>query len=179
MNAKSAPRWLTKQTARRLGFAGLAAASCSGPPGAGLLRGEPLGRFAVQATQSQGDCDATALGAPASFQFEVELSRQASEIFWDGRASGSLSASGEFAVSTQVRRQLEEGRCQLLRDDAMSGVLFPDVSGYAGFEGTMTYSFSGAGEDECIAVARAAASLPPLPCTLQYALLGNRIALTE
>jgi hypothetical protein len=151
---------------------------CLGPPGAGLLEGEPLGTFAVEAISADNSCGPGSLGAPESFAFEVELSRLPGELFWDGRAAGSLRRSGEFVVDASVRVDFgARGACQVLREDEIRGVLTPDDRGVAGFSGSMSYSFSGPHGDGCEEGQVAAAGVATLPCSMRYQLSASRVRL--
>src|SRR5262245_58937422 len=58
---------------------------CSGPPGVGRQLGDDLGGFHVAATELTNGCGAGALGSRRSFDFEIELSRERTQLFW-GRA---------------------------------------------------------------------------------------------
>jgi len=78
-------------------------AACSGPPGAGRQLGDDLGGFHVAATELANGCGAGALGSRPSFEFEIDLARESTQIFWGRDASGSLDAQLGFEFSATVR----------------------------------------------------------------------------
>src|SRR6185295_8133314 len=78
-------------------------AACSGPPGAGRQLGDDLGGFHVAANELSNGCGAGALGSRPSFDFEIDLARGSTQIFWGREASGPLDAQLSFEFSAAVR----------------------------------------------------------------------------
>src|SRR5688500_17208938 len=85
------------------GALALGAAACSGPPGAGRQLGEDLGGYRVAATEVSNGCGAGALGSRASFDFEIDLSRESAELFWGRQASGPIDGQLGFEFLATVR----------------------------------------------------------------------------
>ena len=155
------------------------AAACSGPPGAGLLRGEDLGDFRIDASQQSNDCGAGALGEAQEFDFQVQLSSLPPEFFWDARAAGRLSGD-DFSVETRLRVTVREARgetagCSVSRLDTITGTLERDDEGaVVALSGAMTYAFGSGPAAECSAADIVEAGLERLPCAMSYALAGLR-----
>jgi hypothetical protein len=91
--------------ARGLGLPGALSilAACSGPPGAGRQLGDDLGGFHVAATELTNGCGAGALGSRTSFDFDIDLARGSTQIFWGQEASGPLDAQLGFEFSAALR----------------------------------------------------------------------------
>jgi len=154
----------------------LAAATlgCSGPPGAASKLGEDLGTFHVTANQLTNDCGAGALGATASFGFDVELQRDYTQLFWNGQ-SGRLESGYGFDFAAVVRVPLATTgaampSCVIERDDHISGTLEGDQA----LTATLSYGFASDPNRPCTLDAEARAGLPDLPCSMNYALRGQR-----
>jgi hypothetical protein len=153
--------------------------ACSGAPGAGGRLGDDLGTFHVTANQLTNDCGAGALGATASFAFDVELERDYTQLFWGGQ-SGRMESGDGFDIAAIVRVPLSEPSatttsCVIERDDHISGTLQSSVDG--GFEGltaTLSYSFASDPTSSCTREQQSRAGLPELPCSMNYALRGQR-----
>jgi hypothetical protein len=155
-------------------------AACSGPPGAGRQRGDDLGGFRVQASELSNGCGAGALGSRARFEFEIDLSREYSEIFWGRAASGALDAALGFEFAARVSVPVSEpsalGKgCVIGRADRIVGALEADASGEVlGFSAQMLHTFDEEPSSACSLDDRIAAGLPRLPCEMAYALSAER-----
>lgn len=164
---------------------GAALLACSGPPGAGRRLGEDLGTFRVQAVESGNTCGPAALGSTERFDFEVELARADSELFWDGRAGGQVRATLDFEIATEntftLRRSVRpDGGCAIARRDGVAGTLRSNAAGEIdAFDGEMTYDFAEALVSACTAEDQQAAGLPLLPCRLRYGLQATRTRMPE
>lgn len=158
----------------------LLAAACSGPPGAGRTLGDDLGTFRVVATQTENTCGPGALGSSQSFDFALDLSREHSELFWNGNVRGRIDASLAFEFRAEVRIELRAPRnadpgCTLRRSDEMTGVLEEEpAAGIIGFTGAMSYSVSSETAEGCTAIELAESGLPVVPCRLEYMLTAER-----
>ena len=158
---------------------GAALVACSGPPGAGRRLGEDLGTFRVEAVESANTCGPEALGSSERFDFEVELARADSELFWDGRAAGQVRGALDFEIATEntftLRPLRAGGGCAVTRRDGVSGTLRSNAAGeIAAFTGEMTYDFAQTLVSVCTPEDQQAAGLPLLPCRLRYGLEATR-----
>jgi hypothetical protein len=164
-------------------------AACSGQPGAGRRLGDDLGTFSVEATESEradgSACGAGALGSAPRFQFDVELTRADSELFWDGRIGGTVDANLDFDLAALVSVELRPARgadpgCSVVRQDTIWGTLAADTSGEVlGFVGSMRFTFEAAAGSACTLDDTAAAELGRLPCSLRYELDAVRTRAPE
>jgi hypothetical protein len=165
----------------RCAYWALAAATlaCSGTPGAGSRLGDDLGTFHVTASQLTNDCGAGALGATATFAFDVELQRDYTQLFWDGQ-SGRMESGAGFDIAAVVRVPLDTANaaatsCVIERDDHISGTFQSDAGGgFQALTATLSYSFASDPTTVCTLDAQARAGLPDLPCSMNYALRGER-----
>src|SRR5262249_2310770 len=76
--------------------------------------GTQLGSFHVTAARTSNSCGEGALGTSSSWEFDVRLARQDTEIFWDNGAeiiTGALAADGvsfSFQSGVAVDMRTEE-----------------------------------------------------------------------
>ena len=72
--------------------------------------GTALGTFHVTATQASNTCGDKALGAPATWEFDIKLSRDTGTLYWNNGATqiqGTLSDDTQaFAVTGQVEEDM-------------------------------------------------------------------------
>ena len=147
--------------------------------------GTDLGSFQVTATLTSSTCGEGALGAGSTWEFEVQLARGDSALFWNNGAeviTGALdedrqSFSFQSAVEVDMRTEEDLGKppCAVRRDDNASGVLDSADDPVHGFTGTLGYAFSPTEDSECSDL------LPPseapvfaaLPCSMAYAVEGE------
>lgn len=154
--------------------------ACSGPPGAGRTLGDDLGTFRVVANEAANTCGPGALGSRETFDFALDLSREHSELFWNGSVRGRIDASLAFEFQAEVRIELRAPRnadpgCTLRRSDAMTGVLEEDpAAGIVGFTGAMSYSVSSDTAEGCTQSELAESGLRVVPCRLEYTLEAER-----
>jgi hypothetical protein len=167
-----------------LGCAVLVAA-CSAEPGRGRALGADLGTFGVEASQSESDCGPGALGAMREVSFDVELARADTELFWDGRVGGHIGTDLAFDVAASARFQLRPAAaadpgCAVTREDSISGVLAADATGaITAFTAEMLFELAAEPDAACTARELAEADLPNLPCSMLYALEGQRTRAPE
>jgi len=158
----------------------LGAVACSGPPGAGRQLGDDLGGYRVAATEVSNGCGAGALGSQPSFGFDIDLSRESTQLFWGREASGPIDAQLGFEFSALVRVPIVQPSarhpgCAIGRADRISGTLHADRSGeVVGFSARMSHSFQPAADTSCSLDDRISAGLPRLPCEMAYALEAER-----
>ncbi|HVZ36260.1 MAG TPA: hypothetical protein VG963_27720, partial [Polyangiaceae bacterium] len=165
---------------------------CSGPPGAGLHLGTDLGTFQILASESSNDCGAGVLGETPSLDYQVDLERDYTQLFWNG-SGGTVSDDGSFSISAVVRMQMSVpsapddapnfstepdmpvAPCVIERQDAISGTLVSDgTGGFASLTATSSYNFDVESDARCTLAQEAAAGLPNLPCGIRYTLRGTR-----
>jgi hypothetical protein len=160
--------------------------------------GQPVGTFAVNATEGANTCGAGALGSPTAYTFDVTMSVAGSTIYWNtgnGAAvvPGTLAADGvsfTFATSaiTDMRAMADTSTssssstggvplppCSIERDDSGIGTLVGDSTGVTSFSGTLTYAFTPTTGSDCIdLVENVAPTFATLPCSMSYAMNGSR-----
>lgn len=158
----------------------LACTGCSGPPSAGRQLGDDLGGFQVSASETANGCGAGALGSTPSFEFEIDLARDQGELFWGGQGSARLDEGLGFELVDTIRVELTPPRggqpgCSIQRSDRIAGTLTPNASGeIVGFGARLEHTFAVAAGGLCSLDDRLAAGLPQLPCSILYALDGER-----
>lgn len=140
--------------------------------------GDDLGTFSVEANETDNSCGPDVLGAEPSFDFEVELSSDAREIFWNNQSSGTLDQKNRFELRASVVVEGEDlgtqPTCRIERRDRIWGTLRDSDDGIDGFTGWMTYEFRAAFEAICDELDREQAGVPVLPCQMRYELAGER-----
>ena len=150
------------------------------PARRGRQLGDDLGGFQVRASEVANGCGAGALGARPSFDFQIDLSRERTELFWGREGSSILDATLGFEITAIVSVELEPARgnqpgCTIGRADRISGMLKQDESGeVVGFSGRLEHAFEAAPGAQCSLDARLGAGLPQLPCSMAYDLTGER-----
>jgi hypothetical protein len=153
---------------------------CSGPPGVGRQLGDDLGGFHVAATELTNGCGAGALGSRPRFDFEIELSRESTQIFWGRAASSRLDAQLGFEFLASVRVPIAEPSaisrgCTIGRADRIAGSLDADDGGEVlSFSARMSHFFDTELGSDCSLDDQIAAGLPRLPCEMAYELTGER-----
>jgi hypothetical protein len=157
----------------------LGAPACSAMNGQnGRELGDDLGTFRVEASESDNSCGPAALGAQPSFDFDVELSSDALEIFWNNQSAGTLDQKKRFDLRATIVVEGEDlgtqPTCRIERRDRIWGTLRDSETGIDGFTGSMTYDFRAAFEAICDDFDREQAGVPVLPCQMRYELEGER-----
>jgi hypothetical protein len=157
----------------------LGVSACSAMNGQnGRELGDDLGTFRVEASESDNSCGPAALGAQPSFDFDVELSSDALEIFWNNQSAGTLDQRKRFDLRASVVVEGEDlgtqPTCRIERRDRIWGTLRDSDTGIDGFTGSMTYDFRAAFEAICDEFDREQAGVPVLPCQMRYELEGER-----
>lgn len=152
--------------------------------------GTQLGRFHVTAAQKSSSCGEGALGAVASWEFDVELARGARSLFWDNGAevitgelmTDAVSFRFESGVLIDMRTEEDAGMppCTIERRDVSSGVLDSETDDVTGFEGTLGYGFAPSLDSLCSDLVVGGSEQPlfaALPCAMSYDLTAERTAL--
>lgn len=148
-----------------------------------LNPGTPLGTFHVDSKLTKDTCS----GAPATWAFDVNLSKELGTIYWiQGGApvSGVLDASAHVAMTATDTRKIHDadtrmglGYCGLTRDDAVDMTLAADL---ASFSGALSYRFSPSDNSDCSDQLEAAGgTFTTLPCQLSYDITATRTALPK
>lgn len=141
--------------------------------------GEQLGFFSVTGKLADDSCGAERLDAPATWNFDVKLSREGSTLYWlNGREAitGDIDRHGAFSFSTHLDLPMSEPHgaaqgCTIVRSDSASGSLDGDES----FTGKLSYAYSAKPGTDCSALPLGADGLPlALPCALTYRLTATR-----
>jgi hypothetical protein len=151
--------------------------------------GTPLGTFHVTATQTANTCGDKALGAPASWEFDVKLARAAGTLYWDNGAqqvSGSLSDGTQaFSVAGTVVEDMRAGGesgspCSVERDDAATGALVGKDADISSVSGQLSFSFHAQAGTQCEDLVQTTAQSPKnvvfaaLPCSMTYTFAAPR-----
>jgi hypothetical protein len=162
----------------------VAGLSCSGPPGAGRQLGRDLGTFHTEASTVSNTCGVGAVGSQERFEFDVELSMDAGELFWDNNVGGTIDAARAFELESEVRvalRPMGNGAgCSVVRTDTVSGTLEADAQGtLEAFTGRLGYAFSAEPSSTCSVDDLLSQGLSRLPCSLEYMLHGVRTRAPE
>ena len=158
---------------------------CSGPPGAGRQLGADLGTFHVAASEAENGCGAGVLGASSRFEFEIELSREHSELYWGRRRGIVLYPSLAFELEASMILPISERRpgvpgCAIQRLDHIEGTLEARSDGeVTGFAASMSYAFAADPTAPCSFDDQLVAGLPRLPCQMSYGLEAERTRAPE
>lgn len=169
---------------RALGTLGLSLLACTAAPGSGRQLGDDLGTFHATATSLDNTCGPNALDSPERFEFDVELSMDGIELFWDNRVGGRVRSTLEFSLSSDVEVPLRpagrEPGCTVVRTDDVTGTFAVNASGeIVSFTGVLGYAFANAAGSECTVDDLLAQGLTRLPCALDYTVRGERTRAPE
>ncbi len=147
--------------------------------------GDPLGTFHITATQTKNQCGDGALGAPATWDFDVKLAWKDGSLFWNSGGeviSGPLSADNKsFQIDTDVvmnmRTATDKGKpaCSMDRHDTAKGTLTLDGDGVSAAAGTLTYAFEPTEGSSCDDLVTSDTPLfEAIPCEMVYAFKAPR-----
>ncbi len=166
------------------GVLGMLAAGCGNP-----LPGTLLGTYQVTATAGTSTCG-SGLGAPAVYQFDVELSQTLATLHWSWLddspvASGPLTPVSSTDPDLQASLTSTQsgnvdatatgaGPCTMTRSDALVVTLGAGTPPHT-FAGTMSYAFTVASGASCSdQLAASGGEYAELPCSLAYTIAGTR-----
>jgi hypothetical protein len=146
--------------------------------------GTALGFFSVTGKLGADSCGADGLGAPATWDFQVKLSREGTTLYWlNGREAivGDIDKHGAFAFETHLDLPLSAKHgaakgCTIVRRDSAAGSL---ASSQASFNGKLSYTYAQTLDSDCselIATSQGQGAPAMLPCSMTYALSGDRIS---
>ncbi len=145
------------------------------------MPGTTLGIYSVKGTITTNTCGA-GLGAPSPWNFNAELSKTTTELYWntmDGSAllSGALSGSS-VTVDNTMSANVDgvdggTGPCSMTRTDKLTLNL---ASGAvpSSFDGSLSYTFSVDSGSNCAdQMSSNGGAYDTLPCTIAYSLAGS------
>jgi hypothetical protein len=141
--------------------------------------GEPLGRFHVSAHIDGTTCGAGALGSSDVWEFDVQLSRRETDLYWlngEEAIPGRLSSDGvSFAFDTRVAIQVAppgkgSAGCTMLRSDQASGTLEPAGAEVVGFSGRLRFGYAEQPSSDCAPLVGVEGGFATLPCDMSYRL---------
>lgn len=149
--------------------------------------GEFIGVFSVDAKQEANSCGAGALDAPASWTFDVRLSREVGVLLWNNGTEyieGELSSDKRvFSFATSVIVDMRDQNspawlppCSIARADRSNGTIAGDD---ASFTGKLSYDFAPTSGSDCTdLVTSAMPEFAALPCGISYTLEAKRTSTT-
>lgn len=161
-----------------LAFLALPACSSALAEGDGRAFGDDLGRFQVTALLADASCGPGALGAEERWEFEVVLSEDEPDFYWNTGAAaveGKLDPNGAFAVEGELAIPSDESAtplCTVVRSDSASG-LFTDPTRTRIADGRLEYRFRGEGDCGEIILDL---GLAALPCSMGYDFTAARVS---
>lgn len=167
-----------------IGLIGLISGStgCDFGEGDAKIPGEHLGTFHIVARLSASTCGPGALGSQDVWEFDVQMSREDSEVFWlngEEPVTGALAADGvSFAFDSSAQIQLIEPGpgypgCAVIRTDRASGQL-DSTEEVLGFAGKLGYGFVPAAGSDCTEALGVEGGFYALPCEIQYDMTATR-----
>lgn len=142
-----------------------------------------IGTFRIDATRTANTCGEGALGSSPKWSFDVTLSRAEGELYWNNgveQIPGTLAADDKtFAFDTGIVVNMRDASspsglppCSLSRADHSSGKLADDDASLAG---ELSYVFTPSSGSNCEDLVFGAMPVfAALPCSMSYALTGNR-----
>ena len=149
------------------------------------IPGEALGRFHVSAHIDDSTCGPGALGSSDVWEFDVELSRRETDLYWlngEEAIPGRLSSDGvSFAFDTRVAIQVAppgkgSAGCTMLRSDQASGTLEPAGAEVVGFSARLRFGYSQEPASDCAPLVGVEGGFATLPCEMAYRLDAVRSA---
>ena len=150
--------------------------------------GTALGTFHVSATQAGNTCGDKALGAPATWEFDIKLSRASGTLYWNNGATeivGSLADDTQaFSVVGQVDQDMRAGgtggACSVERTDRATGALVGKDADITSAAGQLSFSFEATAGSRCedlVATTAESAKnvlFAALPCAMTYTFQASR-----
>ena len=145
--------------------------------------GDELGQYHVAASLEASDCGENALSAPDEWEFDVRLSRDASDLFWLNGAeviAGQIASDGtsfEFLAQVAVPIEAPQGNqpgCTVVREDHATGRLVGSGNEITGFSGTLRYGYQPDPESDCSPLVGAPGGFAALPCEMSYSMDATR-----
>jgi len=147
--------------------------------------GDALGTFRVHAALESSSCGPGALGSTDVWEFDVQLSRRGSDLYWLNGAEaipGSIAPDGvSFAFESRVAVEVEPRRagrigCTIYRNDQASGLLSAAGTDVTSFSGRLRFGYSPEPSSDCGVAIGVEGGFATLPCEMAYDLSGVRTA---
>jgi len=156
--------------------------ACDFGEGDASIPGDSLGTFHVVARLENSTCGPGALGSEDLWEFDVQVSKDGSEIYWlngEEPIAGRIAGDGlSFAFDTSGQVQLIEPGpgtpgCAVVRTDRASGSL-DDADEVLGFTGRLSYGFVATAGSDCIEAIGVEGGFYALPCEISYGMQATR-----
>jgi hypothetical protein len=145
------------------------------------MPGTPLGTFALSATPTTNTCGA-GVGVPATWSFNIELSKDADMVYWrqNGKlVSGAIGANRTAKIETGQTSVVEYPDagvvgCVMTRSDTVT-VTLPSDSDVTSVSGTISMVFSIVTGSDCSSQLAAFGGMyDVLPCTIDLSYTAAR-----
>jgi len=149
--------------------------------------GEFIGVFSVDAKRDANTCGDGPLGAPATWTFEMKLSRETGIIYWNNGAEyiqGQLASDKHaftFDTTVVVDMRADESMpwlppCSVARRDQASGTIADDDESLTG---KLSYDFAPTTGSDCSDLTTSDPLVfATLPCGMAYSLTATRTSTT-
>jgi hypothetical protein len=147
--------------------------------------GDALGTYHLTGTLVNDSCKAAVLGVTSDWQFDVELSREGSTLYWlNGQEAipGTIASDGmsfDFESGVAVTLQAAQGAqlgCIVDRSDAANGKLSSSSTDVTKFSVNMSFAYSQESGTQCAGFVGVEGGFAGLPCTVSYTLTAVRTA---
>jgi hypothetical protein len=147
------------------------------------MPGDALGTFHVTAQLQSDTCQAAFLGVTNPWQFDVELSRKDSAIYWlNGSEAipGDIAADGtsfSFESGVEVTVVAPRGSvagCVVDRADSANGQLSSASDDVSGFSSTLGFGYQEAANSDCGPWVGTGDGFAALPCSVNFAASADR-----
>jgi hypothetical protein len=146
------------------------------------LPGTLLGTYQVTATGQSNSCG-SALGAPTSDQFDVQISKDSGTLYWSWLndspiASGVLSSSNQATLTATQSLNVDgtdagAGPCTMTRTDTLV-VTLGSGTPPSTFSGTLSYAFGAAAGADCSDQLTSGGGMyAELPCEVAFTIAGT------
>lgn len=152
------------------------------------LPGDSLGTFRVVATLESSSCGPGALGSPELWEFDVQLSRESSVLYWlngEEAVGGNIASDGRsFSIESTSIIDLAESRpgvlgCSIGRRDTATGTLDNETTDVPAFTGSLAYGYVPLGESDCSGAIGVEGGFAALPCEIRYTMTAKRTEAPE
>ena len=149
----------------------------------GRQLGDDLGRFHVAAKLEQSSCGPGALGSTDNWEFDVDLSRDGSKLYWKngsdpvtGQVAGdgvSFTFDSQSIVPVAPKKGAQLG-CTVARVDSAAGTLAASGTNVESFTGSLKYAYSTDDASDCSSLIDVEGGFSQLPCDIGYKMTATR-----